>query len=208
MKKLLLMTALAVFGLTTTNAQEVRLGAKAGANFASIGGDETDDLDGRTSFHIGGLVEIPISEVFSVQPELLYSSQGAKIEESFEGGTIESKTKLDYINVPIMAKFYVADGFSIEAGPQVGFLVSANAETEFSGDFGDIEIEGDGEDDISDFVSGIDLGIGAGASYRLTNGVFFGARYVLGLSNINDGEGADDFKQQNNVIQLSAGYSF
>ncbi|RFN58057.1 porin family protein [Marixanthomonas ophiurae] len=206
MKKLLLMAALAVFGLTTTNAQEVRLGAKAGVNFASVGGDETDGVDGRTSFHVGGLVEIPISEVFSVQPELLYSSQGAKTEDSFNGENFESKTKLDYINIPILAKFYVADGFSIEAGPQIGFLVSANQEFEGGG-----ESE---EDDVSEFYSGIDLGIGAGASYRLTNGVFFSARYVLGLSNIIDDdedielEDSDDFKRQNNVIQLSVGYSF
>jgi len=60
MKKLLLMAALAVFGLTTTNAQEVRFGAKAGANFASLNGDDVDDIDGRTSFHVGGVANIEI----------------------------------------------------------------------------------------------------------------------------------------------------
>ncbi|PVW15684.1 porin family protein [Marixanthomonas spongiae] len=208
MKKLLLFAAFAVFATTFSFAQEVRLGAKAGVNFASIGGDETDDVDGRTSFHIGGVVEIPISEVFSVQPELLYSSQGAKEEysEDFLGETISAKAemKLDYINIPILAKYYVAEGFSIEAGPQVGFLVSANGEYEVSGG-GQSESE---EEDISDFVSGVDFGIGAGVGYRLPMGVFFQARYTLGLSNINDGEGSDDFKNQNNVIQLSVGYSF
>ncbi|MCT8340143.1 PorT family protein [Flavobacteriaceae bacterium TK19130] len=208
MKKLVLFAAVAVFGLTTMTAQEVRLGAKAGINFASIGGDETDGVDGRTSFHIGGLVEIPISEKFSVQPELLYSSQGASSEysETFFGETIsfEETVKLDYINIPILAKFYVAEGFSLEAGPQVGFLVSANSEFEASGG-GESE---SGDEDISDNVSGLDLGVGAGAGYRLNNGVFFQARYVLGLSNINDFEGSDDFKNQNNVIQVSVGYSF
>ncbi|WP_203295867.1 porin family protein [Luteirhabdus pelagi] len=209
MKKLVLFAAVAVFGLTTMTAQEVRLGAKAGVNFASIGGDGTDGVDGRTSFHVGGLVEIPISEKFSVQPELLYSSQGAKSEytEDFGFGVtadVEEKLKLDYINIPILAKFYVAEGFSLQAGPQIGFLVSANAEIEYSA-----EGESDSEDaDVSDFYSGLDLGVGAGAGYRLNNGVFFQARYVLGLSNINDFEGSDDFKNQNNVIQVSVGYSF
>jgi len=207
MKKLLLVAAFAVFTINFSQAQEVRIGAKAGVNFASVSGDETDRVDGRTSFHVGGLVEIPISEVFSVQPELLYSSQGAKSEIIINATTFESKLKLDYINIPILAKFYVADGFSLEAGPQIGFLVSADQENEVTeGDNDNLEIEGEG--DVSDFYSGIDLGIGAGVAYRLINGVFFSARYVLGLSNINDFDGSDDFKQQNNVIQLSVGYSF
>ncbi|MGA1227075.1 MAG: porin family protein [Tamlana sp.] len=191
MKKLLF-TALVVFGLASINAQEVKFGAKAGLNLASVSGDDTDDLDSRTSFHLGVVAEIAISDKFSLQPELLYSAQGAK--ESFEG--IDIDLKLDYINLPIMAKFYVADGFSLELGPQVGFLMSAKA-------------EGEGEsEDIKDFVKGIDFGANFGVGYKMESGLNFGARYNLGFSNINDGEGSDEFKNQNSVIQISVGYFF
>tara|TARA_R100000935_G_scaffold55682_2_gene85972 strand:+ start:66144 stop:66806 length:663 start_codon:yes stop_codon:yes gene_type:complete len=220
MKKQVLLIAVAIFSFGVMQAQDIRFGAKAGVNFASIGGDFTDGVEGKTGFHIGGLVEIMLSDKFAVQPELLYSAQGAKIEDSDTqfGITVTetSKTKLDYINIPIMGKFYVTEGLALEAGPQVGFLVSANAESE-------IEVSGDvdpeildeinnqfpsGDVDISDFTSGVDFGVGVGASYRLDMGVFFGARYTLGLSNINDGPGADSVKQQNNVFQFSVGYLF
>lgn len=218
MKKLIFIAALTVMSVSVTQAQEVRLGAKAGVNFASIGGDNTDGLDGLTGFHLGALVEIPITERFAVQPEVLYSAQGAKREltESFSDVTFKAtgKTKLDYINVPIMAKYYIVDGLAVEAGPQVGFLVSANAESEL--DLSGINpetaelIEGQfesGDIDISDSTKGIDFGIALGASYRLNMGVFFGARYTLGLTDINDVSGSN-IKNQNNVFQLSAGYSF
>lgn len=218
MKKLFFIAAITVMAVSASQAQEVRLGAKGGVNLASIGGDNTDGLDGLTGFHIGALVEVPVSERFAVQPEVLYSAQGAKTEltESFNDVSFKltGKTKLDYINIPIMAKYYVVDGLAIEAGPQVGFLVSANAETELDLDGVDpaiadlIEDEFEsGDIDISDNTKGIDFGVALGASYRLNMGVFFGARYTLGLSNINDFEGSN-VKNQNNVFQLSAGYSF
>ena len=184
MKKLFLCAALAVFAFTSVNAQEVTFGVKAGVNLASIAGDDTDGVSSLTSFHIGGVAEISFSDKFSFQPELLYSAQGYSYD-SFD-------VKLDYINIPLLAKYYVAEGFSIEAGPQVGFLMSAKAEDE----------------DVKDFVSGIDFGLGIGVGYKMDSGLNFAARYNLGLSNINDGEGSDDFKNQNNVIQLSVGYMF
>ncbi|WAC02882.1 hypothetical protein N7U66_04435 [Lacinutrix neustonica] len=67
MKKLLFTAAIVALGFTTVNAQEVKFGAKAGVNLATIGGD-AEDVDGLTSFHVGGVAEIMVSEKFSVQP--------------------------------------------------------------------------------------------------------------------------------------------
>ncbi|SDX41512.1 porin family protein [Aequorivita viscosa] len=202
MKKTLLII-IAAFTLST-QAQETLFGVKAGLNLASIGGDDAGDAKTRSSFHIGGLVEIPVSEKFSVQPELLYSSQGAKGSEELlgEGVIVESKIKSDYINIPIMAKYYLIQGLSIEAGPQFGFLVSAKAEFELKGP-GVLETA---SMDVKDLFNTFDLGVGLGTSYTLDMGVFFGARYNLGLSNINKDSG--DTKNQNNVFQISAGYTF
>ncbi len=202
MKKLILMAAVAVFGFSQAQAQdEIKFGVKAGVNFAKLTGDAVEDADGRTGFHIGGVVEIPVSEKFSVQPELLYSQQGLQQKESFEGIDFESKLKLDYIHVPVMAKFYVADGFALEAGPQFGFNVGAKQE--FSA--GD-ESE---EEDVKDSVAGFDLSLGAGVSYKLDNGLFFQARYMFGLSNVNkdEEEGFDD-NLTNSVLSLSVGFMF
>ncbi|SRX55810.1 porin family protein [Aequorivita sp. CIP111184] len=222
MKKILLFATFAAFTFTTANAQsEFRIGFKGGVNFSSVGGDFTDNYDGRTSFHIGGLVEIPISEKFAIQPELLYSSQGAKSEydNSFGDSLVigKEKLKLDYINIPIMAKYYIINGLSVEAGPQFGFLISAKNEYEVSGFRGDES----GDDDVKDFYNSLDIAIGIGASYRLNNGVFFSLRFNKGITKVNEDldysvieegdpiPGFDySYKQHNNVFQISAGYSF
>ncbi len=191
MKKLLLI--IAVFALVfNANAQEIKFGVKAGINFATIAGDETDDLKSKTTFHIGAVVEIPISDSFSIQPELVYSSQGAKVDDN----NSDVELKLDYINLPIMAKFYVSEGFSLEAGPQVGFLMSS-------------KIEEDGEsEDLKNETSGIDFGLNLGLGFKMETGLNFGARYNLGLSNIWDFEDSDNFKNQNSVLQIFIGFTF
>ena len=179
-------------------SQNVRVGAKAGVNISDITGDDVDSFNGRTSFHVGAIAEIPVSNDFSVQPELMYSSQGSDYSE--EGG-YDGKVKADYLNVPVIAKFYVAEGFSIEAGPQVGFLMSAKDEYDWAGDTG--------ENDLKDYLKGIDFGLNFGLGYRLENGLNFGARYNLGLSDVNDSEDLDGgATYKNSVIQLSVGFFF
>ena len=208
MKKLFFITAITIMSISATKAQEIRLGAKAGVNFSNFGGD-VEDSDMRTGFHIGGLVEIPFNERFSIQPEVLYTAQGAEFNESGSFGGVPYNynvtTKLDYIQLPVMAKVYVVEGLALEAGPQVAFLVSDKYE--FDGDLGPFDDEGEGNLDEND-LSSIDVSLGAGASYRLPMGLFFGARYNFGLGNVNDAADRDDYKIHNNVIQLSAGFSF
>lgn len=97
-----------------------------------------------------------------------------------------------------MAKIYVTEGLAFEVGPQVGFNVSAKVEGEDGGDSAEI--------DIQDSVEGTDFAAVGGLSYTLDQGIFFGARYNLGLSNIFSDNGDDS--NQNNVFQLSVGYKF
>lgn len=203
MKKLLLFTAITALALSAAQSQELRFGIKAGLNVATIGGDDYyDDLDPRLSFHIGGLVEIPLARRFSLQPEILYSSQGAKYDDDFDifDDTVEGDLILDYITVPILVKFSIIEGLSAEAGPVFSFLVSAE-EDHFNND-GEVE-RFDAENDYKSF----DAALAVGASYRLNMGVFFSLRYNKGFLDINDSE-MIILKNQNNVLQASAGYSF
>src|SRR5699024_733187 len=197
----------ALFAVTISSAQEVRLGIKGGVNFSTLSGDNLGDIKSLTGFHIGGLVEIPLAEQFSIQPEVLYTAQGSKYSEKGQelgvSYSYDFKQKLDYIQVPVMAKYYVIDGLSIEAGPQIAFL--ASSKLDYEGTLGGISVSGD--EDL-DNVSNIDFSIGAGASYRLPMGLFFTARYNFGLSNVNDSSNSDNQKIHNRVAQLSVGYSF
>ena len=189
MKKLFLFAVLFIFTLTTTHAQDISFGIKAGVNFSSVTGDNVDELDGRTSLHAGGVVNIGISEIFAVQPEVLFSAQGATTSE--EG--IDATVKLDYINIPIMADFTVAEGFSLQGGPQIGFNMTS-------------EVEWEDETEELEDIESLDLGLGIGAQYRLPMGLFFQARYVIGMSDISSDDSDD--KNQNSVLSISAGWFF
>ena len=140
-----------------------------------------------------------ISDKFSFQPELLYSQQGFNEDFSLADLTAENEIKLSYLNIPLMAKYYITDGISIVAGPQIGFLLSADNEFSSTTTFGGVTEMTSGDEDIKDAVNSIDFGLGFGVGYRLDNGLNFSARYNLGLSNINDFEGSDDIKRQNNI---------
>lgn len=190
MKKITLsIIAVLVFGFA--NAQETKFGVKAGVNFANLGGDSKDTKT-LVGFQVGGFTEIKLTEKFAIQPELLYSAQGAKNEDSFGGETLKYDTKLSYLNIPVMAKYFITEAFSVEAGPQIGILLSAKI---------------DGED-FKDETKSIDFGVNFGTEYDFTENFSAGLRYNLGLSNINDGEVSDDIKVNNSVFSLSLGYKF
>jgi opacity protein-like surface antigen len=203
MKKIIL-SAVAVLAFGFTNAQGVKFGVKAALNVATLTGD-VEDASSLVGFQVGGFAEIKISEKFAVQPELMYSAQGGEnsTSESFGGDTFNSevKYKLGYINIPVMAKYYVAKSFSLEAGPQIGFLVSAKGDYTFSGG-GESE---SGSEDIKDTVSSVDFGLNVGAGYDFTENLSAGLRYNFGLTNVND-EGAADVN--NGVFSVSLGYKF
>lgn len=182
---------------SAARSAEVSFGVKGGANFASIGGDDAESFGSLTSFHFGGIAEIGISDDFAIQPELLYSEQGADYSESSFSGDY----KLSYLNVPVLAKVNVAEGFSLEAGPQVGILLSAKDKYDSGGD--------SFEEDVKDQTKGIGFDASVGAAYKLDSGLNFGARYNLGLSRLDDfsSEGSNT-KWKNNVFQIYFGYIF
>ena len=199
MKKSVLVIALMLMSTTFISAQEfVYFGVKGGVNFSSFTGDGYDDFvdpEERTSFHLGLLAEIPVSDRFSIQPEVLYSAQGYDI--SSMDGADDVEFQLDYINVPVLAKFYLFNRFSLEAGPQIGFLVNKEIDTNPTGDGGDISINDDNYKDV-------DFALGLGASYKFSN-FFVSGRYNIGLSDIYDVEGVD---AKNSVIQAGVGLIF
>ena len=216
MKKLFIITmTLAAF---TLQAQDVTFGAKAGLNFSNLSFDypsgvDMPDTDSRTSIHLGITAEVSISDNFSVQPELLFSSQGAKSDYSDNDGFYdyksESALKLNYLLIPVMAKFYLSDAFSLEAGPQIGFLVSAKSDfesTETDIVNGVTETYSDTED-VKDGFKSTDFGLNFGVGYKLESGLNFGLRYSLGLTNLDDPD-VDNFSTSSRNFQLSVGYNF
>ena len=191
MKKIILVAVIAISSFVGVNAQ-TSFGAKAGLNVANLSGDITDNK-ALIGFNVGVFAEITLADSFFLQPELVYSGQGTDTDVPLFGfdffGVTESYN-LNYINIPIMFKYDVANRFYLEAGPQIGFLVSA----EYAGV------------DIKDDFETTDFGANFGLSYGFTEKLFGQARYKIGLSNIAKDSGGD--KISNTVLSFSLGYKF
>ncbi|HEY4618626.1 MAG TPA: porin family protein [Flavobacterium sp.] len=207
MKKIIF-TAAAVFAFAFTNAQDVKFGLKGGLNLSTWTGDtEGADLKSRVGFNAGGFALIKLSEKVSLQPEVVYSTQGTKIDNftANVGGTDytgDINFNLSYINVPVMFKYYVAEKFNLGAGPQVGFLTSAESVTKLNG-YSQTDTQ-----DVKDSFETVDFGLNFGAGYDFDAHFSADIRYNAGLSNIAKTEPGDDTKMHNSVLSLSLGYKF
>lgn len=185
MKKILLAAVLFLAASASIQAQLVKFGVKAGVNFANQTGDAFDasgiDKEGITSYHAGLVAEIKLLDRFAIQPELLYSTQGATYKYAAE----EFKNELGYLSIPVMAKFYLTDSFSLEVGPQASFLLSEKDNVDF--------------EDAETFEFGVNAGLG----FKLTENFFVQGRYGLGLT-----DASKDADVKNSTIQLSVGFLF
>jgi hypothetical protein len=189
MKKIIL-TAMAVFAFGFANAQKVEFGAKVGFNLANVTGDAVGNST-RFGFNGGFFADINLSEKLVFQPELLYSTQGAKYK-----GEDGYNANIDYLNVPLMLKYYVTEKFNIEAGPQVGFLLSAKSK------------DSEGSYSIKDETKSTDFGLNFGLGYDFTKNIFVNGRYNLGLSNIIKNTEGEDYNAKNSVFSFAVGYKF
>jgi len=193
MKKLFL-TVAAVAICTATLFAQISVGAKAGVNLANVNGD-VDNTDMKVGFHVGGYVNVAFSDALSLQPELLFNSVGYKYTVSNGFDEADVTSNLNYISIPV-SLMYSFGPVNLHAGPQLGFLMSAKTKSDFDG-FDD--------QDLKDDLKSTDLGFNVGAGVKFGN-LNVTARYTIGLSNIADGDDADDIDVKNGVIQLSLGY--
>jgi len=171
-------------------------GVKGGVNFATVTGDDFDSPDSRTSFHVGLLAEFPLAEIFSLQVEALYSGQGFKsdVNGGIFGGEGKVEYQLDYINVPVLAKVYLIEGLSIEAGPQFSFKVNEEIDADANADGGDLDVN-----EAEDF----EFGVAAGLTFQTKMGLFATGRYNLGITDV-----VKDQDIKNSVFQIGIGYKF
>ncbi len=189
MKNLLLIFTLIVIGSFHNNAfsQESRYGIKGGVNLATIGGD-SEGVSSKVGIHLGAYASFKTSDLLTIQPEIVYSAQGA--QDDADG---EFKAKYNYINIPVIFKIFPSEGFNIQAGPQLGILTSGK----FSG--GGVDV------DITSELNTLDFAIALGLGYDLEN-VNFALRYNLGVSNTAKDTGGETYP--NRVFQISMGYTF
>jgi len=218
MKKLLLVASVILMGVSV-NAQEVRFGVKAGYSMSTIkyesdlGSESSDPVH---TFYAGGLVEYKISDKFGLQGELLYSPLGGKyvIKEEDEDDpdtffNLKTKTTLGTLLIPVSAKYFITENLSVSAGASFGVILSAKQETVFDAGFNipGVEIGTDNEIDIKDQTNTLNIAPFIGAEYMLENGLFFDARYNLGVSNLAKNPEFNE-TAKNSFLQIGVGFKF
>jgi hypothetical protein len=193
MKTLFASLLLASICSTGLHAQGIDFGLKAGVNVANqkLTGDFDLDTKAKIGFHGGFFVTWMFTEQLGLQPELLFSMLGSKSDEDFFDYAIAT----NYASIPVLVRFDITEMFSVHAGPQFNFLLSA--EEDFGGD----------ALDIKDDFKGTDIGIAVGAEADLPANLGVGLRYVIGISNVLDENGSfDDTELKNGVFQIYVKY--
>ena len=202
MKKFLVLIAAAIVCMSA-NAQ-FQFGAKVGFDMTHFWGEDAPS-GWQPNYQVGLMMEYKFNPKFAIAPEVVFAAQGGKETDKVDveevPGMVEAKGTFhtNYINVPLMLKFYATPAFSIDFGPQVGFNVYSKMTA--SGKAGNIEAKE--TIDFKDMTNTVDFGLGLGATYNLTNNAFVQARYNLGLTKV-----FEDSQVKNGNLQIAFGMKF
>ena len=209
MKKLIILSALGLTltaGLNTATAQSTtpRIGIKAGANYMTLGqleaGGATYNYDYRFGFQGGLMADLPLSSQLSFMPQVLYAQKGGTVKATVGGTTGEIKTRINYLDVPLLIGFKPSPEVTLFAGPQVAFLLSQSSDTYVNGAATSNTTNTDG---LRKNAIGGNVGIG----YNINNNVSLTGNYVFDFDKAANDNAAQS-KAKNSGFALSLGYSF
>lgn len=184
-KKLLIMFIVIVVGFNAY-AQGISGGVKAGLNlaFQNYSGFRYNETSGRVAYHAGGFLSIKFSKSFGIQPELLFNSVGSTVgPDAF---------RYNYLSLPIMFKFNLIKTLSIQAGPQIGYLLAATYKV---------------GNTVAPYNNGVnklfETSMAMGLGLDLPHGLIASIRYNIGLTNTVIFSSAEI---KNKYLQFSVGY--
>lgn len=188
-KKTLALLAFALALTSVSFAQGFHLGFKGGANIFKVDGKSFSE-EYKFGYNLGAFAEININEKWAIQPELLWSQTnyrtGNEFSDLYPGGKSDVEGKLNYISIPLLLSFKPVKLLSLQVGPQFGIMTSQ-----------DKDILGETKEA---FKSG-DFSMLGGAQLNLGS-LRVGGRYVVGLTNINDIDNKEKWKNQGFQLYL------
>ncbi len=162
-------------------------GLKVGVNVSNFNGRVLDNHEAlsRTSYHVGLLGEFALTSRWNLQPELLYSEQGFGYRNDI---LEEYNVSLNYLQLPILVEFELANNLFLQSGPQIGYLLKEEYNS------------------VSRRLNynRFDFSIGLGLEYQIQRFLVYG-RYMAGLNRIYNNSGE---RNQNRVLQAGFGYLF
>ncbi len=203
MKKLFFTTLVSLLTFAIGQAQEpVGFGVTAGLlntnadmKISLFGFDIANiDAANKTGFYAGVLGDISVSERFHVQPELTYGKAG----------------DLSFFYLPIMAKYYVADKFHLQAGPQFSYSSNIADFKALLNDTRDAILAVDGPDigNVDDLVKTTAVEFGVGAGYDITDNIMVQGRYAFSLTDRYSGPLGSALDLKNVTINVGIAYKF
>lgn len=225
MKKIAFTFFALVFAVMYSQAQvQVKYGIRAGANVSTWQGETVQSLSNildatngsvstqsKFGYHAGVYTSFQFGDHFAIEPGIQYSLKGAELNGKLTGeagvfdilnANARFRVQSHYIEMPVLAKVYLTEGFHIFAGPQVGYLVDNKLDARAS-------VLG-----FSAFNRTFDINKGfqkwdfsgvAGVGYKFTNGVNVMAAYDYGFQRIDANQ---SFNTYNRALKFSLGYEF
>ncbi len=159
------------------NNVNTEFGVKGGFNMSNLydSGDNVDDNNVLYGFNAGVYATLPISDFVAIEPELLFTTKGAKLEYNNALASGDAKFKLNYIELPLLVRVNVTKNFNIHAGGYASYLVSSKVNGNGSFNF-DEDID---TDDLNKFDAGLSAGVGVDF-----NPISIGLRYNYGLTTV------------------------
>lgn len=220
MKKIVFLLMAAIAAGAVSAQKPFTFGPKVGINVTDLHPDGLDDVNNlagtKPALVIGAFAEYRAAKWFAVSLDVLYSRQGSKAEitrGSSVGGEqskLEFNNRLNYLNIPILANFYVTNGLALKAGIQPGFLLSGKYRAKVNGGSWNTE-------DTKHYFKSTDFAIPVGISYTFEQGLVIDARYNISVTDI----ATDEFKElydagdnerlnkaTNRVFSLTVGWKF
>lgn len=202
---LILSLALSCYSLRAQFGPKIEFGLKAGINGANMTdmGSSAYGYEAIGSVNGGALLNIKFNDRrsgFALQPEVVFSGQGAVNSNYYEGYYHDYTTHLTYLNIPVLLQYQFRDGFRLETGPQFGALLNAR-ETGYG--------DGNGGVNVKSSYKDTDFSWAFGGGFISHSGFGVDARFNLGLSDINNETSVGNNENLNNeVFQIGILYQF
>ena len=204
MKKTFIALVCMLMAAGTAMAQKnFTIGPKVGVDYTHWWGENIND-ESALSYQAGVFMEYRFSSKFAIAPEVVFAAHNRpKMEwqswwlDEYPTRDITTTYHTNYINIPVMFKYYLTPSLSIDLGPQFGFKVYDKSTDKWE------DSNGYWEEKHNMGHRSFDFGLGLCATYNFNEKVFVQLRYTLGLVPLYK-----DGNARNGNAQLSIGYRF
>ncbi len=204
MKKTMIALVCMLMAAGTAMAQKTfTFGPKVGVDYTHRWGKNIND-ESALNFQAGVFMEYRFNSKFAIAPEVVFATHARPKREWKDWWLSEEPTRditstyqTNYINIPVMFKYYVTKSLSIDLGPQLGLKVYDKCTDKWE------DSNGHWDEKYNMSHRSVDFGLGLGATYNFSEKVFVQLRYTLGLLPLYE-----DSNARNGNAQLSIGYRF